>query len=127
MGDMISDMMIIASLSLGSNLISQGILSNEGAIDFVLDVAAGIFSIVLFAVTLYAWTKRERQPTLLILSMGFLAFFIRQLVAALPIGTLHGKLFGSVMDFVILALFFVALVVRPRRGEPVREKATYPI
>lgn len=88
----------------------------EGSVDFALDIATGTFSIVLFAITLYAWSRRSRQPTLLLVSFGFLSFFVKQTAEALPITSLHSELFGSVMDFLTLSLFFVALVVRPRRN-----------
>lgn len=88
---------------------------NEGTIEFVLDFATGAFSFILFALTLYAWSKRSRQPTLLVVSIGFLSFFVKQLVGVLPLSALHGELFGSFMDFLTLTLFFVALVLRPKR------------
>jgi hypothetical protein len=102
--------------------IGEGLFGNEGSIEFALDVATGAFSFLLFAITLYAWTRRSRQPTLLIVSIGFLTFFIKQVIVLLPISALHGELFGSAMDFVTLALFFVALVVRPQRKEKVRSE-----
>jgi len=91
------------------------LFGNEGPIELGLDLATGLFSFVLFVVTLYAWARRSKQPTLIIVSLGFLAFFVKQLVATLPFPPLHGELFGSVMDFLTLSLFFLALVVRPRR------------
>jgi uncharacterized membrane protein len=97
--------------------IEGGLLGNEGTVEFVLDVATGVFSFVLFVVTFYAWGKRSRQPTLLIVSLGFLSFFIEQVVGALPVPALHGELFNAIMDFVTLTLFFFALVVRPIRKE----------
>ncbi len=103
--------------SFSPSQIGMGLFGNEGPLEFVLDLATGGFSFVLFAITLYAWSRRSRQPTLLIVSIGFLTFFVKQLVGVLPIGALHGELFGSVMDFATLTLFFVALVIRPRRRE----------
>lgn len=95
--------------------IEGGLFGNEGPIEFALDVATGVFSFVLFGVTLYAWTRRSRQPTLLLVSLGFLCFFIKQVAGALPIIALHGELFGAIMDFATLLLFFFALIVRPHR------------
>jgi hypothetical protein len=92
------------------------LFGNEGPIELGLDLATGLFSFVLFLVTLYAWARRSKQPTLIFVSLGFLAFFVKQLVTALPFPPLHGELFGSVMDFLTLSLFFIALVVRPRRS-----------
>ncbi len=96
-------------------LFQIGAFSQDGSIEYVLELATGIFSLVLFAITLYAWWQRGRQPTLLIVSFAFLAFFSKQLIEILPLGQLHGELFSSVMDFLTLVLFFIALVVRPRR------------
>ncbi|MDH2899396.1 MAG: hypothetical protein PXY39_00320 [archaeon] len=112
-----TDNLLILLSTLSNFQIGGGLLSSEGPIEFILDIATGGFSFVLFAITLYAWSKRSRQPTLLFVSFGFLAFFIKQLVGVLPLDSLHGELFGSVMDFATLALFFVGLVVRPRRRE----------
>lgn len=97
--------------------IEGGLFGNEGPIEFALDVVTGVFSFVLFAITLYAWVRRSRQPTLLLVSFGFLCFFIKQVVEALPIVALHGELFGAIMDFATLLLFFFALVVGPHRKE----------
>ena len=96
-------------------MLQVGQLNEQGSVEFWLDVSTVVFSFLLFSVTIYAWTRRGRQPTLLIVSFGFLTFFIKQLVEVLPLNSLHGELFSSIMDFVALALFFVALVVRPQR------------
>src|SRR5487761_251646 len=114
---MTTDSLLILLRTLSNFQIGGGLLSNEGPIEFILDIGTGGFSFVLFAISLYAWSKRGRQPTLLFVSLGFLTFFIKQLVGVLPLDSLHGELFGSVMDFATLALFFVGLVVRPRRRE----------
>jgi heme A synthase len=98
------------------------LFGNEGPIEFSLDLATGTFSFVLFALTLYAWTRRSRQPTLLFVSLGFLTFFAKQLIGVLPLGALHGELFASIMDFATLSLFFVGLVLRPRRRQAVSSR-----
>ena len=103
-------------------LLQVGTLSQEGSWEYALEIATGVFSFVLFAVTLYAWWRRGRQPTLIIVSIAFLAFFAKQLVEVLPLSQFHGELFSSTMDFVTLALFFMALVVRPRR-KPEKENS----
>jgi len=96
----------------------------EGGAEFSLEAASSIFALVLFAITIYAWNKRGRQPTLLIVSLGFIAFFLKQLVEILPLSPLHSELFRSAMDFLTLGLFFMALVVRPQRKEKLQsEKA----
>ncbi len=85
-----------------------------GGLATVLEFGAGVFSLVLFAVTLYAWFRR-RQPTLLIVSFAFFTFFIKQILEILPFNVLHTELASSILDFLTLTLFFVALVVAPRR------------
>ncbi|HVB12549.1 MAG TPA: hypothetical protein VNE86_05400 [Nitrososphaerales archaeon] len=87
-----------------------------GSLEFLLETAASIFSLVLFLVTLYAWSRRERQPALLIVSFAFLAYFSKLIIEILPLGELHDELISSVMDFVTLGLFFLALVIKPQRG-----------
>ena len=96
-------------------LLQAGALSQEGSWEYALEISTGAFSFVLFAITLYAWWRRGRQPTLIIVSIAFLAFFAKQLVEVLPLSQFHGELFSATMDFLTLALFFIALVVRPRR------------
>jgi lipopolysaccharide export LptBFGC system permease protein LptF len=85
-----------------------------------LDFGTGVFALVLFVISLYAWSRR-RQPALLVVSLAFFLFFFRHLIEMLgdmgeiyePSGSLQLALI--LMDFVTLALFFVAVVVRPRR------------
>ena len=86
-----------------------------GALSTILEFGAAIFSLLLFAVALCAWVRRGRQPTLLIVSFAFLTFFVRQSLEILPFDVLHTELASSILDFVTLGLFFIALVVAPRR------------
>ncbi len=77
----------------------------------LLDIGRGIFSLVLFAVSLYAWSKR-RQPSLAMVAAAFFLFFLKTLIDyVLPSPTDDFVRVG--LDFVALALFFVAIVVRP--------------
>ena len=84
----------------------------------VLRIGTGIFALVLFLLSLYAWSRR-RQPALVLVSTAFLLFFVKQAIQLLS----EIYEFGSIelvpvfFDFIILALFFVALVVRPRRKQ----------
>ena len=106
---------LISSLFVYSSLLQTGGFDERASVEFGLEFAAGIFSLILFAVSLYAWFRRGRQFSLLIVAIAFLTFFSKQLIEILPIGELHDELFSSIMDFVVLGLFFVALVVRPQR------------
>ena len=92
------------------------LFDSEGPLELGLEAATAIFSLVLFLVTLYAWASRGHQATLLIVSIAFLAFFSKQAVGLLPISSLHVEVFRSAMDLITLGLFFLALVVRPKRG-----------
>jgi hypothetical protein len=85
-------------------------------------LGTGIFALVLFLLSIYAWSRR-RQPALLLVSMAFLLFFFKIIVEFLPLAYDLGE-FASwdlllvSIDFVILALFFAAIVIRPRRKRP---------
>ena len=99
-------------------------LDVEGSAEVTLDTASGIFALLLFGITIYAWNKRGKQTTLLIVSFGFFAFFLKQVFDIVTITPLHGEFFSSAMDFLALGLFFIALVVRPQRKEKLHpEKA----
>ena len=112
--------MIESSLSLVSGQISMalqfGDVEQGVSLAFFLETAASIFSLLLFFVTLYAWTRRGRQPALLVVSLAFLVYFSKLIIEILPIGELHDDLVSSIMDFVTLGIFFIALVVKPQRG-----------
>ena len=95
-------------------------LGEGGTLATVLEIGAGVFSLVLLAVTLYAWFRRGRQLTLLVVAFAFLTFFIRQALEVLPFNALHTELASSTLDFITLALFFVALVVAPKRRDSPR-------
>jgi len=83
----------------------------------VLRIGTGVFALILFSLSLYAWSRR-RQPALLIVSTAFLLFFLKQVVWLLSdvydFGSLEPILI-IFFDFIVLALFFVAIVLRPRR------------
>ncbi|MDG6998105.1 MAG: hypothetical protein JRN15_03215 [Nitrososphaerota archaeon] len=87
----------------------------KGSIQFIFEAGASIFSLVLFAVTMFAWSRRK-QRALIIVGLAFLAYFSKLLIEILPFGELHDDLVSASIDFVTLALFFVALVIRPQRG-----------
>jgi hypothetical protein len=79
----------------------------------LLEIGRGIFALILFSLSLYAWSRR-RQPALIMVAAAFLLFFMKTLLDyVLPSTTEDIVRVG--IDFVALALFFVAIVVRPRR------------
>jgi hypothetical protein len=79
----------------------------------LLEIGRGIFALILFSLSLYAWSRR-RQPALIMVAAAFFLFFMKTLLDyVLPSTTEDIVRVG--IDFVALALFFVAIVVRPRR------------
>jgi hypothetical protein len=80
----------------------------------ILELGRGVFALVLFAISLYAWSKRK-QPALLIVATAFLPFFAKTILDVLyPTSTIL-DLIRPLFDFIALALFFVAIVIRPRK------------
>ena len=79
----------------------------------LLEIGRGIFALILFSLSLYAWSRRK-QPALIMVAAAFFLFFIKTFVDyILPSPTEDIVRVG--IDFAALALFFVAIVVRPRR------------
>ena len=78
----------------------------------LLEIGRGIFALALFALSIYAWSKR-RQPALIMVAVAFYLFFAKTLLDyVLPPATEDIVRVG--IDFAALALFFIAIVVRPR-------------
>ncbi len=82
----------------------------------ILELGRGVFALILFSVSLYAWYKR-RQPALVIVSLAFLLFFVKSALDLLPLSMSVNEFTRLSMDFVALALFFIAIVVRPRKDD----------
>jgi apolipoprotein N-acyltransferase len=84
----------------------------------VFRIGSGIFSLALLSLSLYAYSRR-RQPALVIVSSAFLLFFLKQAIWLLSDVYEFGPidLLLEVFDFIILALFFVAIVLRPSRKQ----------
>ena len=66
--------------------------------------------------SLYAWYRR-RQPALVIVSLAFLLFFVKSALDLLPLSFSVNELTRLSIDFIALALFFIAIVVRPRKDD----------
>jgi len=81
----------------------------------LLDIGTGIFALILFSISLYAWVRR-RLNSLVIVAVAFLMFFARTIIQEF-LSSLPGvDILEDSLVFVALALFFVAIVVRPRRA-----------
>ena len=79
----------------------------------LLEIGRGIFALILFSLSLYAWSKR-RQLALVMVAVAFLLFFMKTLLDYVLPSTTEGIVRVGI-DFAALALFFIAIVVRPRR------------
>ncbi len=80
----------------------------------ILELGRGVFALVLFTITLYAWSKR-RRPALLIVATAFLLFFGKTVLDVLYSTSTLIDIVRPLFDFIALALFFVAIVIRPRK------------
>ena len=80
----------------------------------ILELGRGVFALVLFAISLYAWSKRK-QPALLIVAAAFLPFFAKTVLDVFYSRSTLLDLIRPLFDFIALALFFVAIVIRPRK------------
>jgi uncharacterized membrane protein YcfT len=81
----------------------------------LLEIGRGVFGLALFMISLYAWSKRK-QPALLIVATAFLLFFAKTVLDVLYPTSQLIDLIRPLFDFVALALFFVAIVIRPRKN-----------
>lgn len=79
----------------------------------LLEIGRGIFALILFSLSLYAWSIR-RQPALIMVAIAFLLFFMKTLLDYILPSTTEGIVRVGI-DFAALALFFGAIVVRPRK------------
>src|SRR2546428_13038697 len=80
----------------------------------ILELGRGVFALALFAISIYAWSKRK-QPALLIVPAAFLPFFAKTVLDVFhptsPLLDFPRPLF----DLIPLAPFFVPTVLRPRK------------
>ena len=82
----------------------------------ILELGRGVFALILFSVSLYSWYRR-RQPALVIVSFAFLLFFVKSALDLLPLSWTINEFTRLSLDFVARALFFIAIVVRPRKND----------
>lgn len=96
----------------------------QGDVADAFRLGTGIFALLLFFLSAYAWSRRK-QPALLLVSAAFLLFFFKIIIEVLP-SVYDLREFASwdllliLIDFIILSLFFVAIVIRPRRKQTER-------
>jgi len=97
------------SAALQVDLVGLGIFAAHALVAF--------FAFVLFLLSLYAWSKR-RQVALALVSSAFLLFCLKEIISVLSeIYNFQQSLdlISVLADFVVLALFFVAVAHRPRK------------
>jgi len=80
----------------------------------ILELGRGVFALALFAISIYAWSKRK-QPALLIVAAAFLPFFAKTVLDVFYSTSTLLDFARPLFDFIALALFFVAIVIRPRK------------
>jgi hypothetical protein len=95
--------------------------TQDKVVESILDSATVIFCLVLFSITLYAWSRSGKQRSLLLVAVAFLTFLSIEAIEFLPITDLERTLVRSILAFVTLTLFFLALVLRPQRGRSLRD------
>jgi uncharacterized membrane protein YqjE len=82
---------------------------------YLAHAAVGCFAVVLFLVSLYAWSRR-RNAGLLLVSLAFLVFSLKEVIWTLSqMYNSSMDLTRTLLDFVVLGLFFVAITLRPRK------------
>jgi hypothetical protein len=91
----------------------------QGDVADAFRLGTGVFALLLFFLSIYAWSRRK-QPALLLVSAAFLLFFFKVIVEFVPTAYDIGEvalwdLALILIDFIILALFFLAIVIRPQR------------
>lgn len=77
----------------------------------VLSIGAGVFALILFSLSLYSWLRRKRF-SLLVVAIAFLLFFLKSVIQFIPEQSSLSNLIYSLIDFVFLAMFFLALVLK---------------
>ena len=94
------------------------IRSLVGADAYLAHGAVAFFAVALFLLSLYAWSRR-RHVGLLLVSLAFLLFTLKEVIWILS--QMYNDFSPSVdlirtlLDLVLLALFFAAITIRPRK------------
>jgi hypothetical protein len=107
--------MMIAFLSQHLLIPSAVNLQIQEPVNLVLSTVAAIFALILTILSVYGWT-RYRNNSLLLFSLAFFFFFLKIVIDELvPITPFYSEFLASLLDFVTLSLFFLALIVGSRR------------
>jgi small-conductance mechanosensitive channel len=90
---------------------------SPGAEVYLVHAAVGLFAAVLVLLSLYAWSRR-RHVGLLLVSSAFLLFSLKEVIWMLSemySFSSSADLIRTLLDLVVLGLFFVAITLRPRK------------
>jgi len=85
--------------------------------DWLAHIVVGFSALVLFSMSLYAWSRR-RNFGLLLVSFAFLLFCLKEVLWILSEEVDLGlpmDLVRVLLDLVVLGLFFVAIAHKPRK------------
>ena len=88
-----------------------------GVEDYLAHSIVAVFALTLFSVTLYAWSRR-RAVALMLVSCAFLLFCLKEVlwfVAQTFPSDSQVDLIRTLLDLVVLGLFFAAIIHRPRK------------
>ena len=91
---------------------------SAGAWVYLAHATVGVFATALFSLTLYAWSRR-RNVGLLLVSSAFLVFTLKEVIWILP--EMYNSFSSSIdlvrtlLDLLVLGLFFAAVMIRPRK------------
>jgi len=88
-------------------------LVNQLRFDDVSSFFAGLVALTLFVLSLYAWS-RSKQPSLIIVSVAFFIYVVKEWMELIPIQTDAINITQNILDFVILVTFFIAIIIGPR-------------
>lgn len=99
--------------------------SNPASIEtvtYAVHLLGAILSLLLFALSLYAWSRR-RNASLIFVSAAFFVFFVLIFLDEILAESPLIELLGGVFELVILLLFFLTVVVGVgrRNREPEKE------
>ena len=88
-----------------------------GTETYLAHAAVGFFALLLFSLSLYAWSRR-RHVGLLLVSSAFLLFTVKEVLWFLStVYALNSSidLIRTLLDLLVLGLFFAAVTLRPRK------------
>ncbi len=109
---------VLSMLVLSGKIVS---LQLHDPVNLALSAIAGIFALILTSISFYAWAKYKNN-SLLLFSLAFFSFFVKILVDEIvPLSPFYSDTIASLIDFVTLSLFFVALILGARARRVTRE------